>query len=227
MNIAVVEPDGTTTKLNEPGPVLSADELAAIETTTVETLSQGARWLVGCGSLPPGVADDYYAALVAAGHAASVKVAIDTSGPPLVAALPAHPDLIKPNLEELEELVGMPMATLADVRDAATTLVDGGVETVLVSLGRHGALLVQAGLTAYASAAVDKPLSTVGAGDSTLAGYLHALSAGATAPEALKTGVSWGSAAVSLPGSRMPGPADVATIHAELTTEPNWSMSLT
>jgi len=225
-NLALVEPDGTTTKVNEPGPTLSASELAALVAGAVDTLAEQPSWLVGSGSLPPGVDDDVYAALVRRCRDAGVRVAIDASGPALRQAVVAGPDLIKPNLEELEELVDRPLNTLGDVEAAAVDLVSHGVATVVVSLGRHGALLVSPTTRAHAVAAVPEPLSTVGAGDALLAGYLFATGDGSPATEALRTGVAWGAAAVSLPGSRMPTPADVAGIQVCLTTEPDLTLSL-
>ena len=227
MNIAVIEPDGTTTKLNEPGPTLSADEFDALLATVDDHLDPDLRWIVGCGSLTPGMPEGIYADLVRRGHAHGIKVAIDSSGAPFTAAVPAGPDLIKPNHEELEELVGRPLHTLAEVGEAARTLVDGGIETVIVSLGRHGALLVNAIAVAHASAQVARPVSTVGAGDSLVAGYLHAVCRGAGPREALATGVAWGAAAVSLPGSRMPGPDDIAAITVTSTDTPDLTLSLT
>ena len=68
------------------------------------------------------------------------------------------------------------------------------------------------------------PLSTVGAGDALLAGYLYATGSGSSDVEALSVGVAWGAAAVSLPGSRMPTPSDVAGIQVSLTTEPDLTL---
>jgi len=225
-NLALVEPDGTTTKINEPGPLLSSPELEALLAGAVATLAEHPSWLVGSGSLPPGVDNDLYAGLVRRCRAAGVSVAIDASGPPLRLAVAAGPDLIKPNLEELEELVDRSLSTLGDVLDAGVDLVAGGVGTVVVSLGGHGALLVSASAVAHAVAAVSKPLSTVGAGDSLLAGYLYATGGGSTAVEALCTGVAWGAAAVSLPGSSMPTPSDVAGIQVTLVKEPDLTLPL-
>jgi fructose-1-phosphate kinase PfkB-like protein len=81
-------------------------------------------------------------------------------------------------------------------------------------------------VVAHATAPVSSPRSTVGAGDALLAGYLYATGGGSTAVEALCTGVTWGAAAVSLPGSRMPTPADVAGIPVSLTTEPDLTLDL-
>ena len=225
-NVALVEPDGTTTKINEPGPSLSGPELDALLAGAVATLVEQPSWLVGSGSLPPGVDDDLYAGLVSRCRDAGVSVAIDASGPPLRLAVAAGPDLIKPNLEELEELVDRPLHSVGDVLTAALDLVDGGVATVVVSLGGQGALLVSPSVVAHAVAPVSAPLSTVGAGDALLAGYLYATGGGSSAEEALRTGVAWGAAAVSLPGSRMPTPADVAGIPVSLTTEPDLTLPL-
>lgn len=223
MNIAAIEPGGATTKLNEPGPVLAPHEHAALLAAVAERIAAGADWVVGCGSLPPGMPEDVYADLVRHAHAAGAQVAIDSSGAPLSAAVPAGPDLIKPNLEELQELVGRGLRTLADVRDAAAALVQGGIGTVVVSLGRHGALLVGAEGIAHATAHIERPVSTVGAGDSLLAGYLHAVTHGAAPSQALATGAAWGAAAVSLPGSRMPTPDDVVGIAVTSTDTPDLS----
>ena len=226
-NLALVEPDGTTTKINEPGPHLSGAEIGALFACAEATLGKHPSWLVGSGSLPPGVDHDLYAELVLRCRDAGVRVAIDASGQALKDAVAAGPDLIKPNLEELEELVDRSLVTLGDVLTASIDLVTHGVATVVVSMGRHGALLVTPSVTAHAVAHVSTPLSTVGAGDALLAGYLYATGSGSTTMDALCTGVAWGAAAVSLPGSRMPTPADVADIQVSLTTEPDLALPLT
>ena len=225
MNISVLEPDGTTTKLNEPGPQLSAAEVDALLDATVQH-ADGAAWVVGCGSLPPGAPIDLYAVLTARARERGARVAIDSSGAPFAAAVAAQPHLVKPNHEELAELVGHDLPTLADVRDAARDLVAGGIEVVAVSLGGDGALLVTADECAHARATITAPLSTVGAGDCMLAGLLHGLSTGLDPADALMTGVTWGAAAVTLPGSRVPAPDDLDGIRAELTREPDFDRVL-
>src|SRR6476619_7441463 len=94
-NIAVVEQDGTTTKLNEPGATLSPVELAALLNAVEEYLGPRPSWLVAAGSLPGGVPDDFYARVAALAVAARVPVAIDTSGPALAAAIDAGATVIK------------------------------------------------------------------------------------------------------------------------------------
>ncbi|MBL8930474.1 MAG: 1-phosphofructokinase [Kineosporiaceae bacterium] len=225
MNVAVVEPDGTTTKLNEPGPTLGPQDVEGLIDGVLGVLDTRTSWVVGCGSLPPGAPEDLYATLITRLREHGVRVAIDSSQAPLAAAVRARPHLIKPNHEELAELVDRPLPTLGDVRDAAADLIDKGLERVVVSLGRDGALLVDEDTCLHAVATIGDPLSTVGAGDCLLAGLLNALSVGADASTALISGVTWGAAAVRLPGSRVPAPADCQDIVVSLV-EPDLARPL-
>ena len=210
-NVSVVEPDGTVTKLNEPGPRLSPEEVEAVTAATV-TAAADAEWLACTGSLPPGAPIDFYARVVERLGGTTVKVAIDSSGAPLVAALESGPDLIKPNREELAEATGRQLLTLGDVVAAAEELRGRGVGAVLASLGADGAVLVDATGATFGSATVERPRSAVGAGDAMLAGFL---AGGGSGPEALREALAWGAAAASLPGSRMPTPDDLD--HAAVT----------
>ena len=219
-NVAIVEPDGATTKVNEQGPCFSAAEVEALRTATA-TASTGAGWVVCCGSLPPGIDDDFYADLVDRCHQSGAKVAVDSSGEPMIRALSARPDLIKPNRVELAEAVGHDLPTVGAVVAAARGLVASGIGCVLVSLGRDGALLVDSETVVRAQARVENPLSTVGAGDAVLAGYLHAVASGLDAEAALRTAVAFGAAAVSRPGSQMPTPVEVAAITVVVDRDPD------
>jgi 1-phosphofructokinase len=204
-NVSVVEPDGTVTKLNEPGPLLTAAEVDAIVQATVAAAA-GASWVVLSGSLPPGTPAGLYAGLVGRLRAEAVRTAVDSSGEPLVAALAAGPDLIKPNREELAEAAGMDVATLGDAVEAAQRLRARGARAVLASLGPDGALLVDSAGAVHGEAPVRAARSAVGAGDALLAGFL----AGGGAGEAgLAAALAFGAAATGLPGSRMPRPADL------------------
>ncbi|MFG3285051.1 1-phosphofructokinase [Streptomyces sp. NPDC048111] len=204
-NIAVAEPDGTLTKINAPGPELSADE-SELLLATVSRTSVRADWIACCGSLPPGLAPQWYADLVARAHAAGARVALDTSGPSLIAALRERPDVVKPNAEELARAVGRPLATVGDAVKAAEEVRELGARAVLASLGADGQLLVGAHGTYFASAPVAAVRSNVGAGDASLAGFL---AAGGEGPGALAAAVAHGAAAVQLPGSVMPAPGDL------------------
>lgn len=226
-NVSIVEPGGAVTKLNEPGPTLSPVEVKALETAAAEA-AEHASWLALSGSLPPGVPEDFYVDLIADLRDQGVRVAVDSSGPALVAALPAQPDLIKPNREELAEATGRRIATVGDAVAAATELRERGAGAVLVSLGPDGAVLVDASGAVHGEAPVEVRRSTVGAGDALLAGFLSAGGpAGPSGPggsssggrgaadhisgnaAALAEALAWGAAAISLPGTQMPGPYDM------------------
>ncbi|MFI1679126.1 1-phosphofructokinase [Streptomyces sp. NPDC020607] len=222
-NIAVAEPDGTLTKINAPGPELSDAERELLLATVGER-SQGADWVACCGSLPRGLKPSWYADLVARAHAAGARIALDTSGPALLAALAERPDVVKPNVEELAEAVGRPLATVGDAVEAAEELRKAGAHAVLASLGADGQLLVDASGTYFASAPVAAVRSNVGAGDSSLAGFLIA---GGSGPRALASAVAHGAAAVQLPGSAMPTPADLAPDAVTVTAEVPLTRTLT
>ncbi len=179
-------------------------------------------WTVLAGSLPPGAPESYYADLVARLRAVT-RVAVDTSEAPLAALvdrLPAAaPDLLKPNAEELASVTGTdPGALEADpgaAAKAARTLVDNGVGAVLATLGGRGAVLVDAHGAWHASPPPTTVVSTVGAGDCTLFGYLLAELRGLPAPDRLALAVAYGSAAAGLPGTTIPAPPD---LHPERVT---------
>ncbi|MFF4793646.1 1-phosphofructokinase [Streptomyces sp. NPDC001276] len=214
-NIALAEADGVLTKINAPGPELSAEEQELL-LGTVRRQSHGADWIACCGSLPRGLAPSWYADLVARAHAAGVRIALDTSGPALLAALREGPDVVKPNAAELAEAVGRSLATVGDAVKAAEELRGLGARTVLASLGADGQLLVDDAGAWFGSARVDAVRSNVGAGDSSLAGFLIA---GGTGPEALALAVAHGAAAVQLPGSLMPTPADLDPAAVTVTAD--------
>lgn len=221
-NVTLVEPDGTTTKINEPGPELSPAESQAVVERLV-AVADGSDWVVLCGSLPRGVPNEFYAHLTQRLHGLGVRVALDSSGPALAAATPAGPDVIKPNVEELAELTGGALRTWADVAEQAQRLRSHGVASVLVSLGADGALLVDDDGVARAFAQPVEVRSTVGAGDATLAGFL---AGGAKGSHALRTAVAFGTAAVTLPGSAMPAPTDIRPDLVTVEADPDLSQQL-
>ena len=204
-NVSVAEPDGTVTKLNETGPTLTGPELDAVAETLVAA-ARGARWVVLAGSLPPGAPTDYYATLIKELGSLGVRIALDSSEAAFGRALDAGPDLIKPNRTELAEAAGAPVRTLGEAVAAAQLLRDRGARAVLASLGADGAVLVDEAGAVYGETVAVSPRSAVGAGDAMLAGFL---AAGGGGTDALAEALAWGAAAVSLPGSRMPAPADL------------------
>lgn len=213
-NVTLTEPDGTTTKINEAGAALTISELTLVEETLLE-LARPGDWVVLSGSLPTAVPVGTYASLVRRLTTLDVKVAVDTSGQALTEAVAAGPTLVKPNREELGQAVGRPIDSLDDATAAARILQHRGARAVLASLGADGALLVESDVVA-ARCAVEQPRSTVGAGDCLLAGLL---SAGGTGGDALLAALKWASAAVALPGSGVPTPAEIASRQPDLIVD--------
>lgn len=219
VNITVTEPDGTTTKFNDPGRPLSRDVRDQVAAHLQHRSAPG-DWVALSGSLPPEAPDDWYGELVATLGAAGRRVAVDTSGAALTATIASGlrsggrlPDLLKPNAEELASLTGDdPAALEADLvaaAGAAVSLVERGVGAVLLTLGAAGAALITAEGCWLATPPQITVRSTVGAGDASLAGYLLADLRGLDAPGRLREAVAYGSAAASLPGSTMPRERDL------------------
>ncbi|MBY4108784.1 1-phosphofructokinase family hexose kinase [Rhodococcus fascians] len=217
-NITVSEIGGTTTKINEPGATVSEQTRAELR-DRILTLAVDAEWVVLSGSLPPGLPVEWYAELVVALRATTAKVAVDTSDEPLLALADrfpeSAPDLIKPNSEELAQLTGYdseelesaaaqgdPSAAVA----AATILLGRGVGAVLATLGSAGAVLVTQSGAWYASPPPITAVSTVGAGDSSLAGYILADVENCSDADKLRRAVAYGTAATALPGTTLPLP---------------------
>lgn len=236
-NMSIIEPDGTTTKLNTPGASWESDTaprcLNALRTYAAES-----RWIVLAGSLPSGVDELFYLDAISTLRSANpnIQIAVDTSDRPLEAIAhslhagdgPAAPDLMKPNgfeLGQLADVDGLELEKRACDGDfdglvtAARKVNDLGVRELLVTLGEAGALLVRKDEPVlHATSPSIVPLSTVGAGDSALAGYLLARTAGASPSECLTNAVAYGAAATALAGTTAPTPEQVHPEQSTVTT---------
>lgn len=211
-NLTITDPAGVTTKLNLPGDRLGDDEVAALIDAVVRAAA-GAAWVVLAGSLPPGPDATLYRDIALAVRerwgSAAPRIAVDATGDALRAVVDAGAaDLIKPNQDELADLLGEQADADADVvADAvarAARVVPARVPAALVTLGGDGALLVTGDGVLRARAPRIRVASTVGAGDSSLAGYLLADIEGADAAGRLARSVAYGAAAASLPGTQAP-----------------------
>jgi 1-phosphofructokinase len=225
VNITITEPDGTTTKINSPGTAVDRASLSRLA-QAVHQRARHARWVVLAGSLPPGAPAGWYAELVRDLAGTAARVAVDTSGTPLHALATqvlsggVAPDLIKPNGEELASLTGCDATGLESdpsaAAAAAAQLVEAGVGAVLATLGGNGAVLVTPEGSWHAAAPPTTVVSTVGAGDSSLFGYLLGDLRGAGPTGCLQLAVAYGSVAAGLPGTTIPRPVDVAPERVEL-----------
>ena len=193
INVKVSSREGQT-ELNGSGPAIppeALDRLAA----SLDALGPE-DWLVLSGSVPAGVPADVYARLLARVHKNGVHTLVDTSGDALKNALPCAPDLIKPNRDELDALIGGAPRDLPGLAACLRQLQETGARNVLLSLGAEGALFApEDGDALFLEAPEGAVVQTVGSGDAMAAAWLYARTSGLPDAEALRWAVAAGSAA--------------------------------
>ena len=189
-----------------PGPTVDDPETLVGE---IAALAADADVVVLSGSLPPGVPDELYASICEPIEEAFTVV--DTKGPALAAAAAGTADVLKPSRRELASLVDWVPADLREVELAARQVLErGGVGALAVSLGGDGALLVErSGEATWFDPLDVEVVSTVGAGDSMVAGIVAGLIWGRPLPDAVALGVAAGTAAILRPGNEPCRPDDV------------------
>lgn len=196
------------------GPTLAEAEWQA----ALDALEQAeAAWVVASGSLAPGVPEDFYARAAATAARRGQHFVLDTSGPPLRAAIGKGLALIKPSRGEFEALVGRPLPD-AEAQDAAAMdlLRQGAAGLIAVTLGHEGAMLAEPG-GVLRLPALDVPVrGAVGAGDSFLAAMVLSLSRGEPPREAFAWGMAAGAAAVMATGTAHPRRADVEALRRQI-----------
>lgn len=212
INVTVVEEaTGRATSLYAPGPAVGAEQLAALEGLLRFWLPAG-RVLVLAGSLPPGAPEDIYAGYIGIARAHGVATILDTSGPPLALGLVARPDVIKPNLSEAEELLGRALPDLNAVVAGAREIAARGVRVVVVSMGGEGSVCVEGERAWRIVPPSVERRSTVGSGDSFLAGVAIALARGDDLVEGLRLGTAAGAATAMTPGTALGNADDIARL---------------
>ena len=215
-NLKILNPiSGEATEINFPGLIPSAEHMAELQ-SALDELAQDHEWFVLSGSLPPGLPGTTYRSLVRRLRDRGCQVLVDASGDGLRHVLTASPSAIKPNTFELEEALGTPITTEADLLNAGRTLVAHGIDSVVVSRGAQGALFVgsQAALTARYTGQVTIE-TTVGAGDALVAGYLAARAKGLTAESTARLAIAASIAALE----RRPPTVPSSTIIESITPQ--------
>ena len=162
---------GVVTELNESGTNIEEEAIARM-TDLVVRHAENSDYLILSGSMPPGCPQDYYRTLINAVEGLGCRCVLDADGDRLKYGLEARPFMIKPNRYELEAMTGRRLDTIADIRNAAHRYIDLGVEIVAVSLGSEGAMIATENETLYAPRMNIEVKSTVGAGDSMVAGLV-------------------------------------------------------
>lgn len=196
-----------------PGPEIS-DSYTRSCIQALKEISPAPEIVVISGSLPPGINDSFYAELTKTANQLGAKTILDTSGKPLELAMKEGLYLIKPNLNELTSLSGKETLQIHEVDDVAIDLIKKeNIEMIVVSLGPSGAISVSKDCYDHIPAPMVKKNTTVGAGDSMVAGMVYKISKGAEAREIAEFGVACGSAATMGSGTELFDPSDAEKLY--------------
>jgi 1-phosphofructokinase family hexose kinase len=205
INVIVTTQRGRQMRFNPLGPELSARETNAVLQDINQQLSQKSL-LILTGSLPRGVAVSTYQKLIQLAHRLGVKTLLDCDGAPFVAAVKAHPFLVKPNEHELSQWFGKPLRTGSEILHAARKLSGVTQGWVLVSRGGKRSWLVNVSedVEIHATPPRVKPRNTVGAGDALLAAVANQIVLGRSPSDWLRCGLETGTAATQLQAGKLP-----------------------
>lgn len=205
-----------TTDINFPGlsPNPGDREALLMQLAVLPT-----EWAVLSGSIPPGLDPSIYRDLIALLKQQGRRVALDTSGAALRHALDAVPEVVKPNRQELEQLLGRALDTPAAIVEAARTLIERGVELVVVSLGSDGAVFINKNDVVTARPPAIEVASTVGAGDAMVAGIVAAQLDGLSLAECARLATAFSLSAISELSTGLSSQAPVATLREQVTVE--------
>jgi len=218
-NIKVAEQDGRITDINGPGPMVDAAAQQAL-LDRLQQIAPGHDAVVVAGSLPRGVTAQWLRELIERLNALGLKVALDSSGEALRAALLASPWLIKPNTEELADALGCEVVSPIAEAQAAARLHSQGIEHVVISHGADGVNWFSVGSALHASPPKVSVASTVGAGDSLLAGMLHGLLSADTPEQTLRTATAIAAMAVTQIGFGINDAAQLAQLEQGVRVRP-------
>lgn len=219
-NLTISDKQGLAIKLNERGSQLSAAELDKIEKAVKASLP-GAKWLMICGSVPPGVPPTFYSRIIQIAKGEGVNTLLDTDGDALLHGIESGPTAVAPNQLEAERLLNRALLTRQHFLDAADRIVSMGAESVILSLGSRGAVGKKGGQVIEAIPPRVDALSPIGAGDALAAAFTWALASGKTFPEAIHWGVAAGTAAACLPGVQFPTFAQTEEIYKKVELRGN------
>jgi 1-phosphofructokinase family hexose kinase len=198
-NLTVSDKQGLTVKLNEPGPALDASELSALK-KVLEAKIGKAKWLMICGSLPPGAPPHFYNDLIQMAREHGVNSLLDTDGDALLHGLEAQPTVVTPNHQEAERLLSRALVTRGQFIEAVQRIKAMGAETVVMSLGSRGVMATNGQELLEAIPPRIDALCPIGAGDALAAAYVWSLEKKRPFGDAIRWGVAAGTASAALPG---------------------------
>lgn len=215
-NFAITEvSSGNLFRFGFPGPVLEEAE-AELVLQKIDDYKE-AEFLVASGSLPPGVPEDFYSRVAAKAKENNVKFVLDTSGKAYTGVLEQGAYLLKPNINELQDLAGKSAGNEKEQEELLLEVLDKyRIEVIVLSLGPDGALLATKGKVQHFPAPRVVQVSSIGAGDSMVAGLVHCLSQGNPVEKAILYGLACGSATIKSPGTELLQLKDVEELYQQL-----------
>lgn len=203
-NTKVYEESGALTELNEPGPVISEEDLQALLAKLEGYASENTLFVLA-GSVPGGVEKDTYKRIIEMVHKKGAKVLLDADGELFTKALDAQPDIIKPNRVELQQYAGLDyMASEQEIIEIADGLMKKDISNIVVSMGKSGAIFLQKDQKIKCQGLKVKAHSTVGAGDAMVAGLAYAWDQKLSLEETVKLCMAVSAGAVTTIGTKPP-----------------------
>lgn len=218
-NVKITEADSQqTTDINMVGGVVEPQAIVALF-EKIDELAESCSWFAFGGRLQDSLPPDLYARLIERLRAAGCRVLLDSSGQPMRLGAAAGPEVLKPNIEELAELVGRPLVGLSDVLAAARGLLNGYTRLVVVSMGEEGALLVREEEALLARPPKVTVQSTVGAGDAMVAGLIAGLRAGLPLADIARLATAFSLCAITRLERKLPDETVLADWQAQVVVE--------
>lgn len=218
-NTKVFEKSGELTELNEPGPVVEEEDIQAL-LDKLDGYADEDTLFVLAGSVPKGVDKDIYQRIIRLAHKKGAKVMLDADGELFTRALEAGPDMVKPNKVELEQYAGMDfIASERELLSAAEKLMEKGVTTVAVSMGKSGAIFLQDGYKVKCPGLKVKAHSTVGAGDAMVAALAYSWGEGLPWEDTVKMCMAVSAGAVTTIGTKPPSRQAVDNLLGQVVVE--------
>jgi 1-phosphofructokinase family hexose kinase len=200
VNLTITDRQGLAVKLNEHGPSITKEELVRVE-KTVESRLESASWLMLCGSIPPGVAPDFYTKLIRMARERKVKTLLDTDGQALLHGVEGGPTVVTPNQPEAERLLNRGLITRAQFMEAVTRIKVMGAESVLLSLGSRGVIAVNEHQLLEVIPPRIESVSPICSGDALAAAFVWAASKKKDFADCVRWGVAAWTASARLPGT--------------------------
>ncbi len=215
-NLTITDQRGLSVNLNERGPELTSAEVQKIERSVLRALDR-AKWLLLCGSLPPGVPSSFYANLIGLARKKRVRTLLHASGEALKEGIAARPSVVTPNQSEAERLLDRSLLTRIQCLEAAAEIRALGPDSVVLSLASRGAVAAFPDGLFEAIAPQIEAVCPIGSGDALTAGFTWRMNKGrATFAEALRWGVAAGTASALLPGMTFASLTDTEAMYQRI-----------